>query len=688
MKKTAKKILCVVLVMLMTVPLIAFQTTASDYAANYDAVADGELIYNANFKGTSGFWAPKGSWAGMKTTIASDGSSITVKPSDGTLGGSKVNLWGDCLPYPNFRILQSAYTIEFTVEAENADQEVGLFLDWKTGFAVTPGKDSFRYVDGKSQKAVTVMEDEYEGTGALTQTYAIEIKDEGDPKDGDKANFVYNVTEYNLYVKQNDVWVQIFSLKDSEHKDAIKNALNLDYDNYELVLRLFRDGLNENQYNKITVSNLNVYKGLAITDGNVNVPVAPGSGITAELIYDVNFKGTSNFWTPGPAWKGMTASVSGDGNSVTLKPNGAGNGETNLWGDDLPYPEYRMLQSAYTAVFTLTASDADQEIGFFFDWKTGFAITPGQDSFRYVDAKSKKCVTVFEDTYEGTKSLTQTYAIEIKDEGVDVDGNKANFQYNITEYNLYVFKDGVWVQIFSLKNADEAVANSIKNATNWDYDNYEFVLRFLRDGLSADQYGEMTVSDMAIYKGIDIFPKLGMADGASVRMNTPTGIRFTGAVDKTYFDGLKTQYGADNVTLGMLITPTDYLTANNLVFTKAALDACEAISGAKYLEIDAITVLEEDAYYKINCAMTNVLEANYARDFSAILYIKVNGEIVEYSAYDAENNSRSIAEVSEAAYNDVKTTADEVYKYATTTEAGVTVYSPYENRDILKDFFA
>lgn len=687
MKKTAKKILCWVLVLAMAIPFAVFSASAET-----SAQAEIEPLYTVNFNGDGNMSKLTEGWNGSMTiTPSSDGSSVDLKVRSGKWSNASAQLNG-------LNIQGGSYTFIFTVTASDDNEEVGIVLDHQTGFVVNPGQNTYRYTDhynGETPIGTT----KYNGTGELTQTYAIEVAGEGEgtTQRGDAYQPNVTIVAYNLYNLTtddagNEVWNLAATLNDKLDGFFFDWGYAGDCD-ANIYARFSRDRVNYNDANSgtITVSDFTVYEDLAVTKGYLDVPkapVAPGSGITAELIYDVNFKGTSNFWTPGPAWKGMIASVSGDGNSVTLKPNGAGNGETNLWGDDLPYPEYRMLQSAYTAVFTLTASDADQEIGFFFDWKTGFAITPGQDSFRYVDAKSKQCVTVFEDTYEGTKSLTQTYAIEVKDEGVDVDGNKANFQYNITEYNLYVLKDGVWVQIFSLKNADEAVANSIKNATNWDYDNYEFVLRFLRDGLSADQYGEMTVSNMAIYKGIDIFPKLGMAEGASVRMNTPTGIRFTGAVDKTYFDGLKTQYGADNVTLGMLITPTDYLTANNLVFTKAALDACEAISGAKYLEIDAITVLEEDAYYKVNCAMTNVLEANYARDFSAILYIKVNGEIFEYSAYDAEDNSRSIAEVSEAAYNDVKTTADEVYKYATTTEAGATVYSPYENRDILKDFFS
>ena len=223
------------------------------------------------------------------------------------------------------------------------------------------------------------------------------------------------------------------------------------------------------------------------------------------LIYHVNFNGTPGFFEPKAAWAGMNASPAEDGKSVTLTPNMNASGETNLWGDDLNYPAFRMLQSSYTAVFTLSAEDADQELGFFFDWKTGFAITPGKDSFRYVDGKDKtNAKTVYEGTYAGTKALTQIYAIEIKDEGTDVDGNKANFQYNMTELNLYVVKDGAWVKIFSLKDADATVATAIKQAANWDYDNYEYVLRFFRDGNLAEQWGHITLSDMYIYKGLAV----------------------------------------------------------------------------------------------------------------------------------------------------------------------------------------
>lgn len=198
------------------------------------------------------------------------------------------------------------------------------------------------------------------------------------------------------------------------------------------------------------------------------------------------------------------------------------------------------------------------------------------------------------------------------------------------------------------------------------------------------------VSDLRICKGIG-YAGNKLVTGAAVRMDDPTGLRFTGRVNKAYVDGLKTQYGADNVDLGMLITPTDYLTNNGLNFTKADLDACTAITGAKYLEIDAETIRTEGDEYVINCAIVNVLEANYDRAFSAILYIKVNNGTTTtytYYAYSEANNSRSIAEVSEAAYYDLADAQDKTYAYAVTVD-GATKYSPYTEaqREVLYDFF-
>ena len=193
-------------------------------------------------------------------------------------------------------------------------------------------------------------------------------------------------------------------------------------------------------------------------------------------------------------------------------------------------------------------------------------------------------------------------------------------------------------------------------------------------------------SNLQIYKGLTA-GYIRTATGASVRIDDPTGIRFKSQFRKDYIDSLRSTYGEDSVTIGMIIAPTDYLTQNGIDFEMSALDACDAINGVKYVKIDATTIHENDMYYFINCALVNIKAENYGREFSARAFIEVNGELYRYAEFDIENHSRSIAEVAERAYNDVKGTADSVYMYETTLDVGTTAYSPYKNRELLKTFF-
>ena len=287
-----------------------------------------------------------------------------------------------------------------------------------------------------------------------------------------------------------------------------------------------------------------------------------------------------------------------------------------------------------------------------------------------------------------------TNKINKSDEGADkwnfkINGSRAEKQSFAVEVDsvseimtLYVDRgDGTYAMVRSMTYDGASISGSLICRIYATRVNSE-------KSLNGDSWAE--VSNLRIYKGL-VSTKMTNKTGAAVRMDEPTGLRFTGAVQKSFVDGLKTQYGADNVEIGMLITPTDYLTNNGLNFTKADLDACTAITGVKYLEIDAQTILEDGNDYVVNCAIVNILEGNYDRAFSAILYVKVNdgtNTTYTYSTYTEANNSRSVAEVAEAAYYDYKDAEAEGYTNAITVD-GATKYSPYTEaqREVLYDFF-
>ena len=211
------------------------------------------------------------------------------------------------------------------------------------------------------------------------------------------------------------------------------------------------------------------------------------------------------------------------------------------------------------------------------------------------------------------------------------------------------------------------------------------VSAYVPDSTNAD-YKEMIFYE-AVVTGTSA--TMYLESGASIRIDEPTGIRFMGLVSKSYVERLESQ--GKTVTMGMLITPTDYL--EGVEFTKAALDS-KTFDTPAYLEIDAAeeTVKEDGDYYVIKCVIGNIKTANYNRDFSAILYVKADGEIVAYSDYNEVFNSRSVAEVAEAAYCDLKDAKDDTYKYEITEfegEAEVTKYSRYSvtQRETLYGFF-
>ena len=141
-------------------------------------------------------------------------------------------------------------------------------------------------------------------------------------------------------------------------------------------------------------------------------------------------------------------------------------------------------------------------------------------------------------------------------------------------------------------------------------------------------------------------------DGASVRLNTPAGIRFQGRVDKEYIDGLGYVYGTANVKYGVLIAPYDYITGEFTI---------DALGSGKYLKIEAEKLANEDTakqdrYYQFNCAMVNIKASNYGRDFAARTYIEISKgdgttEYI-YSDFDEKTNVRSIASVATMALSD------------------------------------
>ena len=184
-------------------------------------------------------------------------------------------------------------------------------------------------------------------------------------------------------------------------------------------------------------------------------------------------------------------------------------------------------------------------------------------------------------------------------------------------------------------------------------------------------------NDIAVPSGVSsmagtIFTER-METGASVRIGTPTGLRFTAEFSDKYLNS----FGSDLVSYGVIIAPKAYVDgAGGFTFEK--LDTYSANNGGKttYLVYSAkpgvegtsgstnAKVVEKSGYKVINAVLGNVKTANYENLFSAVSFVTVqtdDGIKVYYSAYDKENNARKIASVARAAIEDVSETSTTGY---------------------------
>ena len=333
-----------------------------------------------------------------------------------------------------------------------------------------------------------------------------------------------------------------------------------------------------------------------------------------------------------------------------------------MWGDYLVEPLPLFDGVRYTFVFDLTFGCGNVAFGIQTDGNVSLLLDGDGNVYWYswntkrIGASQKESEN-WANCTDVNKTAKQTFAVTMN--------------YDTKTLGLYVKQSNGSFGFVRSVRYENTTWNSTRVRT-------QFYVRTIDTNQTPDATYTATVENLKIYKGLTYAKRfvLDTVAGAAVRLDVPTGLRFTGNIGKDYLDGLKAEYGNANVKIGMLITPTDYLTDNSLAFTKEALDGCGAIVGAKYAKIEATTILktEDGAAYKINCVLSNVLEANYGRAFSAITYVEINGNTYYYSNYFEEDNSRSIFRVAEAALLDLSSTQTGEYQYAVGSTGK---YSPY-----------
>ena len=576
----------------------------------------------------------------LDIAFTDNGNTVTFTSIN---ANNKRGIWGSALPATTFPLSAGTkYTVYFTLTME-AGMKCAFYPDGKQGIVIIQNSTYTKYQNWSQMSGTEANWANKTDCGSGLKKFAVEI----DYDTGTITLYGRNVNGLYSYINQ---------------------ATGLTFDS-DVLYCAFWAG---NAAGKtVTVSGVSIEKGLTVEEldkaaiGYTAYQAAPDN----SLLKTMNFKEAG--WNPGFASdsnKGADVALSNDGSSVTFTIHNGDNYRA-MWGARLTdtLPLYDDVQ--YTFQYDVTFGNENVSVALFPDDDNGLVIYGNGTVQWYRWNTQRGGISQKWNNFTDVEGLTQTFAVAM--------------DYKTEYLYLYVKQSNGTFRYVTRQTCSDP----------WDAVSRLYCRFRVAGGNKSnppDETYTATVSNLKIYKGLTLADRyvLTTADGAAVRLDNPTGLRFTGFIGKNLLDELKAEYGAGNVKVGMLITPTDYLTANSLAFTKEALDGCGSLpAGKKYVKIDASTILEsEDGNaYKINCVLSNVLEDNYARKFSAVTYIEVNGSTYYYADYSEENNARSITYVAEAALLDLSDTQTGDYQYAVEATAK---FSPYteSQRATLKGF--
>lgn len=136
-------------------------------------------------------------------------------------------------------------------------------------------------------------------------------------------------------------------------------------------------------------------------------------------------------------------------------------------------------------------------------------------------------------------------------------------------------------------------------------------------------------------------PVISTVEAAEANVTTEdnSGLRFTANVNGAAYRVLLGEYGEDKVDAGMLIVPTNIVTAaaeEGKEFTFAGMKQVEALNGFTYHGItESFRVNGDD--YQFSVTVADIAEKNYARDYSARAFVKV--AVSELVALDGVDNT-------------------------------------------------
>lgn len=153
-------------------------------------------------------------------------------------------------------------------------------------------------------------------------------------------------------------------------------------------------------------------------------------------------------------------------------------------------------------------------------------------------------------------------------------------------------------------------------------------------------------------------------NGASIRTNEPTGLRFEAVVDKATYESVTAENSGKS--FGAFILPKDYLTAANITAIENHKNQFAAVE--KYLEKEDVAGELKGSVYTLKYSIADLHYYNYNRVFVGMFFIKTvgadNAVSYQYFTANAANNERSVAFVAKAAIENGSEVPNEAYDFA------------------------
>lgn len=153
-------------------------------------------------------------------------------------------------------------------------------------------------------------------------------------------------------------------------------------------------------------------------------------------------------------------------------------------------------------------------------------------------------------------------------------------------------------------------------------------------------------------------------NGASIRTNEPTGLRFEAVVDATTYDSV---IADGNKSFGAFILPKDYLTKANITEITNHKEQFAAPTVEKYLEKEDVAGELKGSVYTLKYSIADLHYYNYNRVFVGMFFIKTvgadNAVSYQYFTVNAANNERSVAFVAKAAVENGSEVPDIAYDF-------------------------